>query len=218
MCWKTAHMTETWCLQLRSQSTLWDEYICIYIYLIYCSSSDTIVTADDCAQRGEGASVTTINLGAFCRYHDDVIKWKKFQRYWPFVPEIHRLPVNSPHKGRWRGAFIFSLICARINVWVNNREAGDLRHHRAHYDVIVMNFSFMFSKKNKITNVLKKYKNIEPCWHPFTLLWRHKGTCIMQVIHTVVFLRFVCCKYITRDTSHIHPSCIHEENGILMFA
>ena len=22
--------------------------------------------------------------------------------------------------------------------WVNNREAGDLRHHRAHYDVIVM--------------------------------------------------------------------------------
>ena len=26
-----------------------------------------------------------------------------------------------------------------INGWVNNREAGDLRRHRAHYDVIVMN-------------------------------------------------------------------------------
>ena len=25
-----------------------------------------------------------------------------------------------------------------INGWVNNREAGELRHHRAHYDVIVM--------------------------------------------------------------------------------
>ena len=25
-----------------------------------------------------------------------------------------------------------------INGWVNNREAGDLRRHRAHYDVIVM--------------------------------------------------------------------------------
>ena len=31
-----------------------------------------------------------------------------------------------------------SLICAWINGWVNNREAGDLRHHRAHYDVTVM--------------------------------------------------------------------------------
>ena len=27
---------------------------------------------------------------------------------------------------------------ARINVWANNRDAGDLRRHRAHYDVIVM--------------------------------------------------------------------------------
>ena len=33
---------------------------------------------------------------------------------------------------------MFSLICARINDWVNNREAGDLRRHHAHYDVIVM--------------------------------------------------------------------------------
>ena len=38
-----------------------------------------------------------------------------------------RSPVNSPHKGQWRGAFMFSLICAWINRWVNNREAGDLR-------------------------------------------------------------------------------------------
>ena len=48
------------------------------------------------------------------------------------------VPVNSPHKGQWRGALMFTLICARINGWVNNREAGDLRRYRAHYDVIVM--------------------------------------------------------------------------------
>ena len=48
------------------------------------------------------------------------------------------VPVNSPHKGQWRGSLMFSLICARINDWVNNREAGDLRRHRGHYDVIVM--------------------------------------------------------------------------------
>ena len=33
---------------------------------------------------------------------------------------------------------MFSLICAWINAWVNNREAGDLRRHRSHYGVMVM--------------------------------------------------------------------------------
>ena len=49
-------------------------------------------------------------------------------------------PGNSSHKGQWlwRGALMFSLICAWINGWVNNREAGDLRRHRAHYDVTVI--------------------------------------------------------------------------------
>ena len=48
------------------------------------------------------------------------------------------VPVNSPHKGQWRGALMFSLICAWINGWVNNRKVGDLRRYRAHYDVTVM--------------------------------------------------------------------------------
>ena len=48
------------------------------------------------------------------------------------------VPVNSPHKGQWRGALMFSLICIWINGWVNNPEAGDLRRHRGHYDVNVM--------------------------------------------------------------------------------
>ena len=55
-----------------------------------------------------------------------------------FVRGIHRSPVNSPHKGQWRGALMFSLIWAWTNSWANNGDAGDLRHHRAHYDVIVM--------------------------------------------------------------------------------
>ena len=75
--------------------------------------------------------------------HDDVIWWKHFPRYWPFVRGIHRSPVNSPHKGQWRGALIFSLICAWINGWVNSREAGDSRHQSAHYDVTVMTCSCM---------------------------------------------------------------------------
>ena len=71
-------------------------------------------------------------------YHDDVIKWKHFPRYWPFVRGIHRPPVNSLPKGQWRGVLMFSLICVWINGSVNNREAGDLRRYRAHYDVTVV--------------------------------------------------------------------------------
>ena len=41
--------------------------------------------------------------------HDDVIKWKHFSRYWPFVRGIHWSPVNSPHKGQWHGALFFDL-------------------------------------------------------------------------------------------------------------
>ena len=45
--------------------------------------------------------------------------------------------TGSPHKGQWHGALMFSLICVSINDWVNNRETGDLRRYRAHYDVTV---------------------------------------------------------------------------------
>ena len=65
-------------------------------------------------------------------FHDDVIKWKHYARYWSFMRGFHWSPVDSPHKGQWRGALMFSLICA------NNRDAGDLRCHRAHYDDTVI--------------------------------------------------------------------------------
>ena len=72
------------------------------------------------------------------RDHDGVIKWKLFPRYWPFVKWIHRSWMDFPHKSHWRRAFIFSLICTWTNGWVNNRDAGDLRRHCAHYDVSVL--------------------------------------------------------------------------------
>ena len=83
-------------------------------------------------------------------YHDDVIKWKKFPRYQPFVRGIHRSQANSPHKDQWRGALMFSLIGAWINASVNNRDADDLRRHRAHYDVIVMICNFSGGSSHKV--------------------------------------------------------------------
>ena len=46
---------------------------------------------------------------------------------------------ESPLKGQWRGALMFSSICAWLYGWVNNHKAGDLKRHRAHYDVTIMN-------------------------------------------------------------------------------
>ena len=89
-------------------------------------------------RNGKGLFWDIISMYLHRKTHDDVIKWKHFPRYWPFVREIRRSPVNSPHKDQWCGALRFSLICTWVNYWINNREAGDLRRHRAHYDVIVM--------------------------------------------------------------------------------
>ena len=72
--------------------------------------------------------------------HDDVTKWKPFPRYWPFVRGIHVSLINSPRNGQWRWALMFSLICARINGWVYNREADNLRRQRAHHYVTLMVF------------------------------------------------------------------------------
>ena len=57
-----------------------------------------------------------------------------------FVRGIHRSEVNSAHKeqgrrGHDRGALMFSLIYAWTNSWAIKGYAGDLWHHRAHYDV-----------------------------------------------------------------------------------
>ena len=82
-------------------------------------------------------------------------------------------PVNSPHKDQWRGALMFSFICAGTNGWVNNVEAGDLRRHRAHYDVIVMwtnlthasnnKWEWMFSLSSCSANDLAVRKKEEQC-------------------------------------------------------
>ena len=75
------------------------------------------------------------------KIHDDVIKWNYFPRHW-----------NYPHKGQWRDALMFSLIWTWI--WVNNREAGDVRRHRAHYDVSVMYVYLSFSRMERIFLIL----------------------------------------------------------------
>ena len=63
--------------------------------------------------------------------------WRHQMETFSALLAICAVPGESPHKGQWRRALMFSLICIWINSWVNNREAGDLRCYRAHYDVTV---------------------------------------------------------------------------------
>ena len=75
-------------------------------------------------------------------------------------------PVTSefPRKGQKRGALMFSLICARKNDWVNNREAGDFRRHHAHYDVTVMPFVNSFTYCGLITLNAVTLLFLNPSW------------------------------------------------------
>ena len=129
--------------------------LCFAYWRIYASLGHNELTI---AQLPFSSIVTNFLRVSFCREHayalvlhitqhtniaqthDDVIQWKHFPRYWTFVRGIHRSPVNSPHKGQWRGTLMCSSICTWTNGWVNNRNAGNLKRHRAHYYVIVMHW------------------------------------------------------------------------------
>ena len=106
----------------------------------------------------------------------------------PLCGEIHRSPVNFPHRVQWRGAVMFSLICAWINAWVNNRKAGDSRRHRPHYDVIVMAWK----------NLLVEYSN-KMFWFNLSLImcniWIVEQWYLLIYITSLIFLlhcRFQC--------------------------
>ena len=84
------------------------------------------------------------------RIYDDVIKWKYYPRYWPFVRGI-----PPPPQWQWCGALMFSLISAWTNGWANNRDDGDLRRHRPHYDV-----TLMYEELSTAIETMKKPKKI----------------------------------------------------------
>ena len=69
--------------------------------------------------------------------HDDFIKWKHFPHYWPFVRGIHWWPVDSPHKGQWRGALMFTW-CVPQQIVEKTVETPVILDTITHYDVTVM--------------------------------------------------------------------------------
>ena len=80
---------------------LYFNHITMYLYLYEWRSSCSLILIRAYIYVKVACSITEI--------HEDVIEWKHFPRYWPFVRGIHRSPVNSPHKGQWHGASMFFL-------------------------------------------------------------------------------------------------------------
>ena len=114
-------------------------------------------------------------------------KRKHFLRYWPFVRGIHWWPVtvDSPHKGQWCGALIFSLLCTWTNDWANNRDAADLKHHRSHYVVTVMTLHLwyitLYFILHHTTSLTKS----------LTLCFLHCIKRLFQIIYLVMLLKYV---------------------------
>ena len=133
------------------------------------------------------------DLEDFKIFHDDVIKCKHLPRYKPFV--TGDFPAQRPVTR----SFDVSLICAWINVWVNNRVAGDLRRHRAHYEVIILYFMAKFMNAFIcIIKILPKLCLVQFYWvqyhHCNAALWR--PLTLSEVIQTIVFYRFRSSIYI----------------------
>ena len=161
-------------------------------------------------------SYYVISFVSKCNIQDDVIKWKHFPRYWPFVRGIRWSPVKSPRKGQLRGALIFAVIYA----WkrVNNRKVGDLpsipllrqcndivfnkMHARFHHDlfccVYIIHNGFMWSTESILDSCNSIYIIIyscDICCHLFCDSYTiHNGfmwniSSWSRVIYLAIFLR-----------------------------
>ena len=117
---------------------LWRKRVMVCWVTLYYRSSYTcmmrLMDTIDCA-----AEYThTMHTETSWRSHDDVMNWKHFLRYWPFVRGIHRSPMDSPSQRPVTRNFDVFFDLRPKRGCASNRDAGDLRRHRAHYDVTVM--------------------------------------------------------------------------------
>ena len=116
--------------------------LCFWELISFCGKSRGSLTCPRIIAR----KILIFNLG-------NVIKWKYFPCYRPFVRGIHRSPVDSPHRG-----------CdAELRCWANARDAGDLRRHGAHCDVTVMNMNLSWT--------------FRPIWKIVIWLHTHQSVC-----------------------------------------
>ena len=122
--------------------------------------------------------------------HDDVIKWKHFPRHWSFTRGIHLSLVYSPHKGQWRGALMFSLICAWTNGWAVHSNYCSLRIPQKLYFVSYtpkwclheQPLSNIFQAFNAFIQSIYKDSRIQGFYWP---LIGHRRTSVFHIYDTI---------------------------------
>ena len=150
--------------------------------------------------------------------------------------------VTGPLCGKFTGpsefpawALMFSLIYARINDWVNNREAGDLRRYLGHYNVSVMYISLFRTTRTEMGHqkelmIVDCVFNSKVChpeyvhhwlmmtsWHERTFLitgplWghvysTHQGS-VMLIFDDMFLLNPTNCRILTRKICPSHDVTI----------
>ena len=110
--------------------------------------------------------------------HDDIIEWKCFPRYWPFLRGIHRSVTK-----------MFSLICAWTSGWVNNAKVGDLRPHCAHNDITVIHFlNFKTSRLSPTSKYQRKYRYLD---HPICISLTFLLCLVVATLHQYHLITYV---------------------------
>ena len=128
------------------------------------------------------------------------MKGKHFPHYWLFVRGIHWWPVDSPHIGQWHRALMFSLICAWINCWANNRDTCEWRCHGALYGVTVMMYfslkrSLVLLEINEILHI--ENKKMTKSYQPSVKVSICALKALAQLLHCAAILMACCCgKYV----------------------
>ena len=128
---------------------------CNYLSLPLTSASGTTLVICPCCQHDEShdhAFFADLKL-KIVYYNDDTMSEAMF---YPVLSSprcflAFTTRTTSSAVGASLTMTTFSLICVWTNGWVNNRDAGDLKRHRAHYDVTVMNGIIPLRSMNQIS-------------------------------------------------------------------
>ena len=163
-CWTTGSWRSCLSLEVVSSipagSTIIYRFLCGFICVSLCQSIKI--------------KPTNMLIRIYSILLDDVINWKQFPRYLPFVRGIHQSPGNSPHKGQWRGALMFSLISGW---WFETPSRPLWRHCNKLVDKIFWNLesqiicTILFSRNGQLNCYYKdnfSELNLNSChakWH-----------------------------------------------------
>ena len=111
------------------------------------------------------------SISCICMGHDGCSWWRHQMETFPALLSL--CAGNAPVTGEFPAqrpvtrSFNVFLICLWINDWVNNREAGDLRHHCAHYEVTVM-----YIEVRRCLSLSLLWFQLRIMWNMY-LPWRH---------------------------------------------